>query len=156
MIYCGRVSPLISCQCGHEVPLGRQHDAINVVDAAIAGLLVSLHNPLAVDCYKALQKKSLKSNETFEKGGSLQCTHIIVFGLEVEVDQERGPGYGGQLDVVVGHGAGDLPGHHVVQQHLLQHLRVLHQAGHQGRGQGLDGLIGRGKHCQGAVTCGAK
>ena len=60
----------------------------------------------------------------------MNTTYIIVLGLEVEVDKEWGSGHGGKLDVVVGHGAGDLPGHHVEQQHLLEHLGVLHQAGH--------------------------
>ena len=80
-------------------------------------------------------------------------TYVIVLGLEVEVDEERGPGHRGQLDVVIGHGAGDLPGHHVEQQHLLEHLRVLHQAGHQGGGERLNRVIGRGEHRQGPVTC---
>ena len=80
-------------------------------------------------------------------------TYVIVLGLEVEVDEERRPGHGGQLDVVIGHGAGDLPGHHVEQQHLLEHLGVLHQAGHHVGGESLNGLIGRGEHRQGPVTC---
>ena len=79
-------------------------------------------------------------------------THVIVFGLEVEVDKERGPRHGGKLDVVVCHGAGDLPGHHVEQQHLLEHLGVLHQAGHQVSRERLNGLIGGGKHSQWPVT----
>ena len=79
-------------------------------------------------------------------------THVIVLGLEVEVDKEWLPGHGGQLDVVVGHGAGDLPGHHVEQEDLLEHLGVLHQAGHHVGGESLNGLIGRGEHRQGPVT----
>ena len=44
-----------------KVTFGGQHDSIKVVDQPIAGLLVCLDHPLAIDCDEALDKISVKS-----------------------------------------------------------------------------------------------